>query len=44
LLLGVKIGVRTSCDCKNCVVGGLSIGLLWKIMNLWWRWWRLVVF
>jgi hypothetical protein len=38
-LLGVEIGVRTSCDSKNGVVGGLSIGLLWKIMNLWRRWW-----
>jgi hypothetical protein len=42
LPLGVKIGVGASSDCKDCAMGGESIGLLWRLTNLWRRWWRWV--
>jgi hypothetical protein len=44
LSLGIKIGVRTSGDCEDCVVGGDSVGLLWRLLDLWWRWWQRVGF
>jgi hypothetical protein len=34
LPLGVKIGVRTSGDCKDCIMGGEGISLLWRLTDL----------
>jgi hypothetical protein len=44
LPLGVKIGVGTSGDCEDCVVGGKSISLLHRLVSLWQRWWRWIGF
>jgi hypothetical protein len=33
LSLGIKIGVRTSGDCEDCVMGGDSVGLLWRALG-----------
>jgi hypothetical protein len=41
LPLGVKIGVGDPSDGEDCVVGGESVGLLQRFMDLWWR--RVVV-
>jgi hypothetical protein len=34
LSLGIKIAVRTSGDCEDCVVGGERVGLLQRFLNL----------
>jgi hypothetical protein len=34
LSLGIKIGVRTSGDCEDCVVGGEGVGLLQRFLDL----------
>jgi hypothetical protein len=44
LSLGIKISVRTSSDYEDCVVSGESVGLLWGLLDLWWRWWWRVGF
>jgi hypothetical protein len=31
LSLGVKIGIGTSCNCENCVMGGEGIELLRRL-------------
>jgi hypothetical protein len=36
--LGVKIGVGTSDNCEDCVVGEECIILLRRLLDLWWRW------
>jgi hypothetical protein len=41
LPLGVKIGVGDPSDGEDCVMGGESVGLLQRFMDLWWR--RVVV-
>jgi hypothetical protein len=38
LSLGVKVGVGTSGNCEDCAMGGEGIRLLWRLMDLWWRW------
>jgi hypothetical protein len=44
LSLGIEICVRTSGDCKDCAMGGESVRLLQRVLDLWWRWWRRVGF
>jgi hypothetical protein len=39
LSLGVKISVATSGNCEDCVMGGEIVGLLWRFLDLRWRWW-----
>jgi hypothetical protein len=39
LSLGVKIGIGTSGNCKDCDVCGESVNLLQMFLNLRWRWW-----
>jgi hypothetical protein len=41
LSIGVEIGIRTSVNCKDCVVCGENVGLLWRFLVLKWRrrWW-----
>jgi hypothetical protein len=42
LLLGVGIGVGTSCNYKDCVMGWESFALLLVFLILWQRlWWRI---
>jgi hypothetical protein len=36
LSLGVEIGVGPSSDCEDCVMGGESVGLLRRFLDLWW--------
>jgi hypothetical protein len=39
--LGIEIGIGTSGDCEDCVVGGKCVGLLWRLLDLrWWLRWR----
>jgi hypothetical protein len=40
LSLGVEIGVGTSGDYKDCVVGGEGVRLLRRFLDLWWGWWQ----
>jgi hypothetical protein len=40
LSLGVKIGVGTFGDCKDCAMGGEGVGLLQRFLDLWRGWWR----
>jgi hypothetical protein len=44
LSLGIKIDVRTSGDCEDCVMSGEGVGLLWRFLDLWRGWWRRVGF
>jgi hypothetical protein len=44
LSLGVKIGVGTSGDCKDCAVGGEGVRLLQRLLDLWRGWWRRIDF
>jgi hypothetical protein len=39
LSLGIKIGVGTSRNCEDCAVGREGIELLWRLLDLWLRWW-----
>jgi hypothetical protein len=38
LSLGIKIDVGTPVNCEDCVVGGESVGLLRRLLDLWRRW------
>jgi hypothetical protein len=38
LSIGVKIGIGTSNNCKDCAVCGQNVGLLWRFLDLRWRW------
>jgi hypothetical protein len=38
LSFGIEIGVIWHCD--DCAMGGESIGLLQRLLDLWRRWWR----
>jgi hypothetical protein len=42
LSLGVKIGVGASDNCEDCAMGEKGFKLLWRFLDLWRRWWRLV--
>jgi hypothetical protein len=44
LSLGVEIGVGTSDDCKDCVMGGEGVELLRRFFDLWWGWRRRIGF
>jgi hypothetical protein len=36
---GVKVGVGTSGNCKDCAMCGECVGLLRRFLDLRWRWW-----
>jgi hypothetical protein len=38
LLLGVKIGIGASSDCKDCAMSWKNFHLLLGFLDLWWRW------
>jgi hypothetical protein len=38
LSLGIEVGISTSSDCEECVMGGESFILLLVFLDLWWRW------
>jgi hypothetical protein len=38
LSLGVKVGIGTSSNCKDCTICAESINLLWRFLDLRWRW------
>jgi hypothetical protein len=38
LLLGVKVGIGTSGDCKDCDMGWKGFIWLLGFLGLWWRW------
>jgi hypothetical protein len=37
LPLGIKTGVGTFSNYEECVMGGVGIRLLWRLLNLWRR-------
>jgi hypothetical protein len=39
LSLGIEVGFGTSSNCEDCAMGGVSISLLWMLLDLRWRWW-----
>jgi hypothetical protein len=38
LSLGFEIGILTSDNCMDCALCGESVGLLWRFLDLRWRW------
>jgi hypothetical protein len=36
--LGIEVSVGTSDNCKDCALCGESVSLLWKFLDLKWRW------
>jgi hypothetical protein len=40
LSLGIEIGIGTSSNCEDCVMGGEVFGLLQRLLDLWRRWRR----
>jgi hypothetical protein len=39
LSLGIEVSIGTFDNCEDCDVGGESVGLLWRFLDLRWRWW-----
>jgi hypothetical protein len=40
LSLGVKINIGASGNCEDCAMGGEDVSLLWRFLDLRWRWRR----
>jgi hypothetical protein len=36
--LGVEVDVGTSGNCEDCAMGWEGVGLLWRFLDLRWRW------